>query len=675
MKMGFYPKLAWDGIRKNKRIYLPYILMGSVMVMMHYILSFLTESPALEEMPGSTLLRYILPLGCMVIAVFSLIFLFYTNSFLIKQRYREFGLYNILGMDKRNISRLMVWEALFTAFAAIVAGLAAGIAFSKASELMLLNILDLPVTYTVRVAVGALKNTILIYLGIYGVLLIHSLIRVRLAKPLELVESSKVGEKIPKFTWLFAFAGAILLGGAYYMAVTIKEPTTALFTFFIAVLMVIVGTYLLFISGSVFFCRMLQKNKNYYYKPNHFVAVSSMVYRMKRNGAGLASICILLTMVLVMLSSTTTLYFGEEGAVRNRYPNGVNIKIDYDDIAGIEKENLDTIRSLIAPYAAEKANLSGTRYGVIPGLFTEEGIIVDYENVESVSLSDYDNVGYLYVISLEDYNHMVGEEKTLEDGECFLYCKRLETQWETFGMEIGSKYQVKERLERFREDGEALAMTMPCVYMVVKDVRAFAEPIFDMKNSYGESMMQYEWLCGLDYDTPEEEIAANASIFEVIAEYLSGYDKPCSFYVQSRELQRESFFEMYGSLFFLGIMLSIVFLLAAVLIIYYKQISEGYEDQKRFEIMQKIGMRKVDIRRNINAQMLIVFFLPLLLAGIHLAFAFPYISKILLMFAFDDTFLNISVTVLCYMVFGIFYTIVYKLTSCGYYGIVRAKNE
>jgi putative ABC transport system permease protein len=321
MNLCFYPRLAWEGIRKNKRMYFPYILTGSVMVMMFYILSFLEDSPALTQMNGGTVLVTILPLGCIVIAVFSLLFLFYTNSFLIKQRYREFGLYNILGMDKRNISRLMVWETAFTAILALIIGLVAGIALSKGAELILLNLLGMDISYTLGISILSVRNTAVIFAAIYMVLLVNSLIQIRRSKPLELLHSSKVGEKVPKFTWLFAAVGILLLGCAYYIAVSIEEPITALSYFFIAVIMVIAGTYLLFISGSVTFCRLLQKNKRYYYKPNHFVSVSSMVYRMKRNGAGLASICILLTMVLVMLSSTTTLYFGEEDAIKNRYPN------------------------------------------------------------------------------------------------------------------------------------------------------------------------------------------------------------------------------------------------------------------------------------------------------------------------------------------------------------------
>lgn len=605
-----------------------------------------------------------LPLGCAVIAIFSLLFLFYTNSFLIKQRYREFGLYNILGMDKRNISRVMAWETLFTAILAGLIGLVSGIALSKAAELLLLNLLNMEISFHLGLGIGSLRNTCAIYAGIYCLLLINSIIRVRRSKPLELMQSSRVGEKKLKCNWLFAAAGVLLLGFAYYLAVSIEEPTTALFYFFIAVVMVILGTYLIFISGSVAFCKLLQKRKKYYYKPNHFVSVSSMAYRMKRNGAGLASICILFTMVLVMISSTTTLYFGEEDVLRSQYPNGVNIKVWYESIDGIADDHLRALRNDIAVYSGKDADLSGTRTCAIAGMFTDDGIIVEYTHAAPVN---YDRVGYLRAVSLEDYNRMLHTSATLNDDECLIYSSRLATQWDTFTMEYGSTYKVKQRLTAFYEDHDSVSITMPSVYIVVKDLRAFAAPAPD-------AMMDYTWSCGFDAATPEEEIAVKNDIYEVFLSHENdGMIR--AYRVDSREAQRAGFFDLYGSLFFLGIMLSIVFLFAAVLIIYYKQISEGYEDQNRFEIMQKVGMTKKDIRKSINSQMLTVFFMPLITAGVHLAFAYPFLSKILLMFGFDNTLLNIAVTLICFAIFGMFYTIVYKITSGSYYTIVSGGQE
>ena len=673
MKIGFYPKLAWEGIRKNKRLYFPYILTGCVMVMMYYILSSLIESSAFAHMPGGSVLISVLLLGSVVIAVFSLFFLFYTNSFLIKQRYREFGLYNILGMDKWNISKIMVWETLFVAVFAIGTGLIAGIIFSKAAELVLLNLLNMEITYTLSLGLITLRQATLIYSGIYLFLLFNSLIKVSRSKPLELMQSSKVGERIPKRNWIFGVAGVILLGVAYYLAASIEEPLAALANFFVAVIMVIIGTYLVFMSGSVVFCKLLQKNKKYYYKPNHFVSVSSMVYRMKRNGAGLASICILLTMVLVMISSTTSLYFGEEDSLKNRCPNDINVTMTFDTIEGISDANLNMLRDDIRQYSGEGIDLKGVRACEIPGVITQEGITIDTSSLVNFSASTYNNVGYLSVLSIDDYNNMMGTNETLADDECFVYCDRLNYQWDTFTMEYGTTYKVKTQLDDFQVDGDTAAMIMPTVFLVVDDIYAFSEPVKDMKNSIGDPVMMYDWRCGFDVETVDIENEVSVNLKEMFRNMYSENNEAFnSFSVQNREAMREAFYDVYGSLFFLGIMLSIVFLLAAVLIIYYKQISEGYEDHSRFEIMQKVGMTKKDIRKSINSQMLTVFFLPLIFAGIHLTFAFPFISKILMLFAMDNVVLTAVVNFICFTVFGLFYAFVYKITSSTYYTIVSS---
>lgn len=323
MKVCFYPRLALDGMRRNKRLFVPYILTGAVMMMMYYILEFLRKSPLLDQMKGGGTLRMLLPFGCGVIGVFSLIFLFYTNSFLTRQRNREFGLYNILGMDKRNISRVMFWESLIAYTASSVCGILLGVMLSKLAELCMLNIMNTAADYSMRIEWSGIAQTLLVFGVIYFLLLLNSWIKAARSDPLELLHSDRKGEKPPKANWVAAVLGVLILAAAYYIAVSIKEPLVAMIWFFIAVIMVIIATYLLFVSGSVSLCRLLQKNKKYYYKPNHFVSVSSMIYRMKRNGAGLASICILCTMVLVMLSSTASLYIGAEDSLLQRYPRDI----------------------------------------------------------------------------------------------------------------------------------------------------------------------------------------------------------------------------------------------------------------------------------------------------------------------------------------------------------------
>ena len=676
MKTSFYPKLAFDGIRKNRRLYFPYILTGSILVMMHYILGFLERSPTVEQMAGGTTLQSALPLGCLIIAAFSLLFLFYTNSFLIKERYREFGLYNVLGLDKRNIGKIMMWETLITAGIAIATGLILGIIMSKTAELILINMLGKDMVYTLKIGFDAMWKTVKIFVIIYLLLLLNSLIRVARSKPLELMKSNKVGERVPKLTPFFAVFGVILLSFAYYLSTSIDEPLTALVWFFVAVIFVIVATYLLFIAGSVVFCKLLQKNKRYYYKKNHFVSVSSMVYRMKRNGAGLASICVLLTMVLVMISSTACLYFGAEDAIAARCPNGINVSITFDKFEGIESDNIENLREVMREYSGDTSELTGVRACEVQGLFTEKGIEID---LLTNGLYDFstDKVGYLSAISLFDYNILMNENETLSANECLIYSNRLKNTSDTFAVESGKTYKVKEHLKDFKVDGETLAMTAPVVYLVVEDLESFAEPFKALKNSSNDPIMMYDWRCGFDApdsaDEPKIVGALQTSVSNLMSENENGLNVAyCNIF--SRTEKRDSFYDMYGSLFFLGIMLSIVFLMAAVLIIYYKQISEGYEDQSRFDIMQKVGMTKRDIKKSINSQMLTVFFLPLILAGLHLAFAFPFVSKILLMFAFSNTSLSVLVNLGCFAAFGILYAFVYKITSGAYYVIVSGRK-
>lgn len=356
MKRGLYRKLAWIGIGKNRRLYTPYILTCTGMVMMYYIVLFLSKSPLLDQMSGGGTISGMLGFGSWVIAVFALIFLFYTNSFLVRRRKKEFGLYNILGMGKRSIAGILCWETLMIAGIAFLAGSVSGIALSKLAELGLVNIIHGQVNYSVSVSFGALAQTFLMFAGIFLLIFLNTLRQIHASSPMALLRSENSGEKPPKANWIPGISGVLLLAAAYYLAVTIKDPVTAFVMFFAAVLMVIAGTYLLFIAGSVVFCRALQKNKNYYYKPNHFVSVSSMVYRMRRNGAGLASICILGTMVLVMISSTACLYIGAEDSLRTRYPREITADICLNDTAHMRSENIDHLRAVIT----ETAKKNGT---------------------------------------------------------------------------------------------------------------------------------------------------------------------------------------------------------------------------------------------------------------------------------------------------------------------------
>lgn len=676
MRINVYPKLAWEGIRKNKRLYVPYIAMGALMVMMFYLLRFLQDSPVIGVMRGAVTLSAVLPMGYAVIAIFSIIFLFYTNSFLIRQRYREFGLYNILGMNKQNVCMIMVWESIFVGSIAIVTGLAAGILLSKGAELVLFNLVHMDVSFDLRISAVSVFYTITGYIIIYLILLLNSVIKVWFAKPLDLLKSNRVGEKMPKRTWVYAAVGMVLLGAAYYLAVSIKEPLTALMYFFLAVIMVIIGTYALFMAGSVVLCRILQKNKRYYYQPNHFISVSSMMYRMKWNGAGLASICILLTMVLVMLSSTTSLYFGIEDSLVGRYPHSVNVVVGFSDVEDLNSENLKKLYETVRENSPEVKETDCYTVGGTSGLFSDQGINLDVTSVD-VSINDYEQVGTLQVMSLEEYNRLCDADETLNADECLLYANRITYDSDTFTIVDGPSYKVKKMLDNCVKDGDLDSMMNPSMIMVVPDFEECLKTVSGFRTQTGVTMMALRWKCGYDVESTDQETKEAEAIEESLArlsetESVDGL----SFYsVDSREDNRESFYDFNGSLFFLGIVLSTVFLLAAVMIIYYKQLSEGYEDYARYEIMQKVGMTKQDIRKSINSQMLTVFFSPLLMAGLHLCFAFPFLWKIMMMFGLNNRTLIIAITVICYIIFGIFYAVVYKITSNLYFYIVSGNKR
>lgn len=613
--MKLYRHLAWDGIRKNSRLYVPYLLTGVGAVSFFYILVALSRLPE-GTLPGSGSVQVILNLGSFVLWVFSLLLLFYTHSFLIRRRNREFALYNVLGMGKRDIARILCWETLLSGGISLAGGLALGILLSKLAELGLLRMVGAATDMVYRVSAGGLLLTLGLYAGIFLLILISSLVRVGRSTAVQLMRSQAEGEKPPRANWALAVLSILLLAGAYYLAVTIREPLAALTWFFAAVLMVVAATYLLFISGSVTLCRLLQKNPRFYYQKRHFVSVSSLVYRMKRNGAGLASICILGTMVLVMLSSTTCLYFGAEDSLHTRYPRDENITAYFPDRAS-QSGDLTSLRTAVAD-AVSRSGMSAAN-------------VWEYRSVSSVMtirdgvLSPNEGFGDpvdVTLIPLADYNAAMGTDLTLPQGQVYVCHSRTGYQMNRANMGVSRTWHYGFDLDRQLPDAAD---------PVAEAIRRMAQDGGLMENG----------VLGV------ESLAEN----------------------------RGDFYGSYGSLFFLGILLSVGFSLAAVLIIYYKQISEGYEDQARFDIMQKVGMTRRDIRSSINSQLLLVFFLPLLLAGLHLAFAFPFVHKLLLLFNLWNTRLLVGTTAASFLAFAALYTLVYRITSNAYYHIVSGGGE
>lgn len=674
----FYLKLACSGMKKNRRLYVPYLLTCIGMVMMFYIIVYLVDSPVLEQMQGGDTMRTILSLGRGVIGFFAAIFLFYTNSFLVRRRNREFGLYNILGMNKRDISRILVWETILTALIALGLGCGFGILFSKLAELLCVRIMSGEIRYSLSIPANGPKETALLFLGIFLFLLATSIARVRLAKPLDLLRSENAGEKPPRANWLFAVVGIVLLAVAYYLAVSIEEPLTAMVVFFAAVIMVVAATYLIFISGSVAFCKILQKNKRYYYQPNHFVSVSSMVYRMKRNGAGLASICILSTMVLVMLTSTGSMYIGAEDALAFQYPREILFDAQYGSLEELTGDSPAGFRQVVdqATQGKQKNQVEYTVAGIV-GLLDDQGNIdmSPVARMTEMSVASYDQLRAVYIMPISDYNRRMGEQVSLESDQVLLYSDGSPYPYETFS--IGGENARKVRiLEEFPRDiaGELVTTNY---YVFVSDFQEYVTPLGQWANFRGDRMLQLIYYNAFDLDMGlEEQRELVTALNGQLAAYAADHSvSDVSYEIASYAQSRVDFYAVYGSLFFLGILLSIVFLLAMVLIIYYKQISEAYEDQARFAIMQNVGMTRPEIRRSINSQVLTVFLLPLILAGLHLCFAYPLVRKMLYLFGIYNSRLVILVNVAGFLVFGLFYALVYRITSNAYFHIVSGARE
>ena len=677
MKVGFYPKLAVMGILKNKRLYVPYILTCIGMVMMQYIITFLSLSPIIGSMEKGENVQNILSLGVWVIAVFAAIFLFYTNSFLIRRRKKEFGLYNILGMGKRNIGHILFWESIIEAVVSLIIGLGVGIALSKLAELGLINMIDGNISYNLSICVPAVTFTATLFAGIFVLILINNLFHIRLSNPMALLKSESAGEKPPKANWVFGIAGAVVLAAAYYIAVSIKNPLSALTWFFIAVIMVIAATYMLFVSGSVVFCRILQKNKKYYYKPNHFVSVSSMAFRMKRNGAGLASICILGTMVLVMIASSACLYIGKEDSLRTAYPRDMISDFQAENAEKMNDELISGIKAVINDVLGEK-NLEAQdiieyKNAQLCGLIRNGVLQTDWnENGENPLM--YEELYYVYLIPLSYYNNIMGTNIKLEQNDALIYMPRGTYPFDKLTVKDCITINVKGVLGDFPVTGEAMTYTVPTLFAVIPDFDETVRTLEEKLNTNGgRDLIQTHWYYAFNMDAPDEiQIEMFDRLWQAFKDNLPS---ACGYSLKSLASNKADFYNTFGSLFFLGIILSIVFIFAAVLIIYYKQISEGYEDMARFEIMQKVGMTKKDIRKSINSQMLTVFLLPLVMAGVHLAFAFPMICKLITLFNVINTNLLILTTLVSFFVFALFYTLVYRITSNAYYNIVSGAKE
>ena len=675
MKAGFYPKMAVGGMRKNGRLYVPYMITCILMVAMFYILHFLGFSGVMNGMAGGGTATDMVAFGSYIMAIFSTIFLFYTQSTLIKGRKKEFGLYSILGMNKRNIGKIIFWETAITGIVSIVVGLIAGIGLSKLAELGFTKLIAVPTRYEFSVSGSSVVTTLILFTVIFFFIYLNTVRQVRFANPIQLINAGKTGEKPPRANWVVGILGLLFLGAGYAIALKIEQPLSALVWFFVAVILIIIGTYLCLIAGSVIMCKLLQKNKKYYYKTNHFVSVSSMAYRMKRTGASLASICILLTMILVMLSSTTSLYTGAEQCLDARYPNEIGAfacKYGYDEMLPSQGERLDEILMKAAEENGATVTNNYTYFVYsISGYFENDRLEVNLNSLTDMAFIDYDKVAQIQFMDDDDYNRIFGHNVKVNPGETVLgTAKKISIGNE---VTIGDvSFKVAERFDdRVSEiDPMAAGAASPTIYMIVDDVEEVAKNYIQYKDYNGEPMLAWFWYCRFDTGLDDEgQIALAETLAGKVKEELQGKGFS-NYYCESHEAERGDFVSTFGGLFFLGIILSIIFLVSCVVIIYYKQISEGFEDQARFGIMQKVGMNDDEIKKSVNSQMLTVFMIPVIFACIHLAVVLPIVNKLLMLFGLFNFGLLLICAAVCVLVCGLFYAAIYKVTSNAYFRIV-----
>ncbi|MDD6984931.1 MAG: ABC transporter permease [Clostridia bacterium] len=671
MNASFYFKIAKTNIKNNRKIYFPYILTSICMVMIMYVVSFLANDPMIaKKFAGGATLQGLLKLGVYIIMIFSALFLFYTNSFITKRRKREFGLMSVLGMGKKNISLVMLWENIIVDFTSIAVGLVLGLLLSKLAQGVLFNILGesaAPLDFSVNLT--DMLMTVLVFIVIFAVIFFDSIRQITFTNTIDLLHSSNKGEKEPKANYIMAVIGVVFLGVGYALSQLVQQAYSAISLFFVAVIFVIVGTYALFIAGSVALAKVLKKNKAYYYKPSHFVSVSGMTYRMKRNGAGLASICILSTMVLVILSTTVCMFAGVEKTSQLRYPMDVTTMIGLSN--STEEE--------CAVFEAEmhkKADNLGVKIEREVEYNTWNAYVEDKNTgvFRTGEASSEVNPVQLNFFSIDAYNdtNLTGEKISLGDGEALILTYDCEYSFDTF--EINdvklSVKEVKPTNGNFTFLATLFSNSIPQILVFTND--SAAELYRQVKNvSEGEKCYVNRYI-GWDVSDCDDETldqlcsdirqiwldgnTAENTDWTLSTVYTDTYVNDFNYQVAT-----------YGGLFFLAIILGLVFISGTVLIMYYKQVTEGYEDAERYEIMKKVGMTEREIKKSINSQILTVFFAPLIAAGVHIAFAYNMIKLILRVMVAAAGSAFFYTTLICYAVFAVFYIAVYLITSKAYY--------
>ena len=651
----FYYKLAISNIKRNKEIFFPYISTWIITIMMYYILMAITTSDELSNIGGGDSMKVILNFGAIVVAFFAIIFLFYTNSFIVKRRRKEISLYNILGLDKKHIGFVLFNETVIIAIGSLIIGIFAGVLFSRLTFLLLLKLLNQTIPFSFNISLPAVIITTILFLFIFIVILIFNITQIMINNPINLMKESKAGEKEPKVKILMTIFGIVTLGSGYAISLLIDNPIQAIGVFFIAVILVMIGTYALFTSGSIAILKTLRQNKKYYYQSKHFTVISGMLYRMKQNSVGLANICILSTMVLVTLSTTVSLYIGKEQSISVQYPHDVTLTTSSQSDT-YNTDLLNEISTLAKNSNVELTGLIDYDYFSF-GAVLKDGVFYNQDSVDNL-----DNFCILTFIPLDEYNKLNNRNVSLASGEIIVYTSDLNYQAEkvTFADHEFSVKEIVNEINVGEKENAYIGSTIKMFYFVVNDKSSIVN-LYNEINS--ENQIQ-----NTDY-TIMFNVSGSETNQSTFYSKLNAVGDNNTF-LRSHEGVRESFYSLYGGLLFIGVFLGLLFLMATASIIYYKQISEGYDDKERYRILKNVGMSNDEIHKTVSFQIKLVFFLPLIVAIIHIAFAFKIITKMLLLFGLVNTGLLILCTIGTIAVFTLVYMIIYALTAKTYYRII-----
>ena len=669
----FYSKFALNNLVKNKRFIIPYILSTIFTIMSFYILSSLAFGDNLNKLPnGIEATKQVLSLGIIVIAIFSTIFLFYTYSFLVKRRVREFGLYSVLGMTKKQIAKILVLETIFIAVTTLVVGIGLGILFDKLMLLILLKLFSATVTFGFSITPIAVVFSVLLFGGIFFLLLLYTVIKIARLRIVALLKDENKGEKEPKSRWILAIIGLALIGYGYYTAQTVQNPIKALTVFFFAVVAVIIGTYLVFMAVSITVLKIMKNNKNFYYKPKNFISVSGLLYRMKRNAVGLANICILSTMVLVTMGTTSALYAGMEKSYNERFPRQLMVA-GYHSTSDKLKEIENNAKLSAKEAGTEVEDMVSYNSVPIVGRLVE-----DKFNFESNIGIDLSNVKMIVILELKDYNKTANKNITLESNEILLHIDKKGNYNHNNISLNGSDYKIKEKLSEFPGAiGSAAANIIDTYYVVVKDNKE-AEKIAAQLAARMEELSKEDaksrGIITTGAPTVQNYVAFNIKDTTKEAKVIESFkklEKQSGIEIEGKDENKLTFRGVFASFLFIGVFISLIFVTSQVVIMYYKQISEGYEDKGNFEIMRKVGITDKQIKQSIKSQVLLIFFSPLIIATLHTIVAYPFIEKILRLFLITDSSIFLQALAVTIVVFAIFYLIVYAITSKIYYRIIK----